>query len=388
MKRNNFKVIIAITDSGGGHRASANALYSEFKRLHLPWQIKIVNIVKDVWKEGWGEAIYNSLILKMRLRKFQWLFYVPIIQKVIDIKSRTLLKKLKRYWEFEEPNLVISMMPLANKLLQQSLEKYNPNIDFYTIITDFVDNPPKYWIEDLNQEIFCPTFESYEQSVKMGIPKEKIHLLSGVIIHPKFYKSNKDSIASLSSFFDKNKKTALLLFGAQGSSDIITWLNTLDKFYKELQIILVCGHNKKLMDRLNKMNTRINKLVVGFTNHINVYMDCSDFFIGKPGPGCIAEAVQKRLPIITMLDNNTLEHEQFNSLWVKENNIGIVVSNQHEIEKSIITMLDTNQYNLFVENLLKIKNNSIFEVSNHFIDKYYKGSDRIERAKVLIDSLD
>ena len=36
--------------------------------------------------------------------------------------------------------------------------------------------------------------------------------------------------------------------------------------------------------------------MLGFTSEIRHYMQLSDFFIGKPGPGSISEAVQQGLP--------------------------------------------------------------------------------------------
>ena len=34
----------------------------------------------------------------------------------------------------------------------------------------------------------------------------------------------------------------------------------------------------------------------GFTTNVDYYMALSDFLIGKPGPGCISEALQFHLP--------------------------------------------------------------------------------------------
>ena len=61
------------------------------------------------------------------------------------------------------------------------------------------------------------------------------------------------------------------------------------------QFIFICGRNKKLADRLRGMDTRFPKYVEEFTSEIPYYMHLSDFFIGKPGPGSISEAIAMHL---------------------------------------------------------------------------------------------
>ena len=45
--------------------------------------------------------------------------------------------------------------------------------------------------------------------------------------------------------------------------------------------------------------------VEGFTAEMPYYMQLSDFFIGKPGPGSISEAIAMRLPVI--VESNTVD---------------------------------------------------------------------------------
>jgi hypothetical protein len=47
-------------------------------------------------------------------------------------------------------------------------------------------------------------------------------------------------------------------------------------------------------------------------------MELSDFFIGKPGPGSISEALAKKLPVIVQRNAWTMAHELYNTRWVEE----------------------------------------------------------------------
>ena len=65
--------------------------------------------------------------------------------------------------------------------------------------------------------------------------------------------------------------------------------------------------------------------VVGFSSEIPYFMSLSDFFIGKPGPGSITEAIKMKLPVIVERNAWTLPQERYNADWVKEKRCGIVL---------------------------------------------------------------
>ena len=66
--------------------------------------------------------------------------------------------------------------------------------------------------------------------------------------------------------------------------------------------------------------------VVGFTQEVPKYMACSDFFIGKPGPGSISEAIAMKLPVVIERNAWTLPQERYNADWVLEKGVGIVLN--------------------------------------------------------------
>jgi hypothetical protein len=73
------------------------------------------------------------------------------------------------------------------------------------------------------------------------------------------------------------------------------------------------------------METRNPMLVEGFTSEIPYYMALSDFFIGKPGPGSISEALAMKLPVIVERNSWTMPQERYNAEWVLEKQVGIVL---------------------------------------------------------------
>jgi 1,2-diacylglycerol 3-beta-galactosyltransferase len=130
----------------------------------------------------------------------------------------------------------------------------------------------------------------------------------------------------------------------------------------EVQLILICGHNHKLAAAISALKTRKPILVEGFTSSVEYYMSLADFFIGKPGPGSISEALQFHLPVIVECNAKTLPQERYNAEWVTEEGYGIVVSSFREIAETIRRLLAPEVFSQFRRNAAKYSNQALFEV--------------------------
>ena len=85
--------------------------------------------------------------------------------------------------------------------------------------------------------------------------------------------------------------------------------------------------------------SRIPIHVEGFTTNIPYFMALSDFFIGKPGPGSISEALSKRLPVIIDCNAWTLPQERYNAQWVREKKVGMVVQHHRQMAAAVAELL-------------------------------------------------
>ena len=90
-------------------------------------------------------------------------------------------------------------------------------------------------------------------------------------------------------------------------------------------------------------------------------MHLADFFIGKPGPGSISEAVAMKLPVIVERNAWTLPQERYNAEWVREQRAGMVLPNFRERARrgreEMLAKLDE-----YRANVAKIENRAVFEI--------------------------
>ncbi len=126
------------------------------------------------------------------------------------------------------------------------------------------------------------------------------------------------------------------------------------------QLILICGHNRALAARLRRLPRVAPRLVVEFTADIPYYMRLADFFIGKPGPGSLSEAVHQGLPVIVVDNAWTMPQERYNAEWVRDNGLGVVHGSFRSIDRAVAQLLAG--LDEFRAGVGRIDNRALFEV--------------------------
>src|SRR5690348_1701168 len=129
-----------------------------------------------------------------------------------------------------------------------------------------------------------------------------------------------------------------------------------------IQLVLICGKNERLQRELRAQVREIPRLVEGFTTNVPYYMQLADFFIGKPGPGSIAEAMAMGLPVIVERNAWTLPQERYNAVWVREKEVGLVVSTFANIVEAVAQLLNQETFAGFQCNARRMHNRALFEI--------------------------
>jgi 1,2-diacylglycerol 3-beta-galactosyltransferase len=103
-------------------------------------------------------------------------------------------------------------------------------------------------------------------------------------------------------------------------------------------------------------------VVEGFTSNVDHFMALADFFIGKPGPGSISEALQFSLPVIVERNGRTMPQERYNTEWILENRVGIVLPSFAEIASGVDRLLDPANFAELSRNAQNYSNQALLEV--------------------------
>ena len=359
------KVDLLFFDAGGGHRSAANALKESIERQGKPWRVELVNLQEaldelDIFRKLFGVRLqdcYNLLLNK------GWTLGSPQLTRGMQFLIRLFhsgqVRMLEKLWLERRPDLVVSLVPNLNRAIGDSTREAIPNTPLVTILTDIADFPPHFWIERQRQYLICGSRRAVEQARELGHEDRFIFQTSGMILNPRFYEPialDRDAERRKLGL-DPERKTGLVMFGGQGSNVMVEIAGSLDT-----QLICICGKNDHLAAKLREMRRPAPMFVEGFTKQVPYYMWLSDFFIGKPGPGSISEALAMKLPVIVERNAWTLPQERYNAEWIVENRVGMVLPNFRGIAGAVAEMLRPENYARFRAGTEAQNNQAVFEI--------------------------
>jgi 1,2-diacylglycerol 3-beta-galactosyltransferase len=357
-------------DAGGGHRAAATALQMSIAAQERSWDVRLLNIQElldelDILKRYAGIRIEDQYNWMLRSG---WtlgsVYLMKVLQFAIWSRHAATVRVLERHWRETAPDMVVSFIPHFNRALCESFANAYPGRPLVTVLTDIADYPPHFWIERQRQYLVCGSERAVEQAHENGYMDNRIFRASGMILHPRFYEAPvEERAAGLARLgLRADLPTAVVLFGGYGSQAMLEIAERLDDSKLELQLIFICGRNEKLASALRVGGSRLPRFVEGFTKDVNRYMHLADFFIGKPGPGSVSEALAMKLPVIVSCNAWTLPQERYNATWVLENEVGVVLRSFSEIVPAVGRMIEPANLARFRANAGGLKNRAVFEI--------------------------
>lgn len=352
-------------NAGGGHRASALALKQSIEAQGLPWRVRLVNLFeildpRDLFRRFTGmrpEDLYNLRLARGWTAGMTQ--ELKLLQAVLRLGHATIVRRLARHWLATEPDMVVSLIPNFNRALFESLAGTLPGVPYVTVLTDLADWPPNFWMErGQDQHLVCGTPRAVEQARSLGYTARQVHATSGMILRPDFYLPRivEPPVERCRHGLDPQQPTGIVMFGGHGSKAMLAIAERLP----DTQLILVCGHNEALARKLRETPAAAPRLVLGFTDRIPAFMDLADFFIGKPGPGSLSEAIQRGLPVIVAQNAWTMPQERYNGQWVRENGVGLVIDGFRSVGRAVDALLP--RIDEFRARVARIENRAVHEI--------------------------
>jgi len=364
------KIEFVYFDAGGGHRSAATSLKAVMESQKRPWEVQLFNLQEHLdaldFVRGLTRVrmqdVYNQML------RHGWTLgstqIMRVLQATIRLYHPLLVRRLAEYWGESRPEMVVSFIPHFNRALGESLRKALPGRPFVTLLTDLADFPPHFWIERQEQYFICGTERAVEQARAAGHAENRIFRTSGMILNPKFYEATEvDRPAERRRLgLEPERMTGLVLFGGYGAKAMREISDRIESSSLPVQLIFICGKNERLARALSGRPRRMPRFVEGFTKEVPYYMKVSDFFLGKPGPGSISEALAMGLPVIVERNARTLPQERYNADWVREKGLGLVVRNWRGVAGAAGSLLEAEMFAACRRRIAALQNRAVFEI--------------------------
>ena len=342
------RIAFVYFDAGGGHRSAMDSLLTVIKSQKRPWEISTLNLQEVIDQHDFirrltglrVQDVYNHMLASGRTLGAPQLLWA--LHGAIRVLHNPMVSTLAEYWRRHPADVVVSVISNFNREIAASVKLGLPGAKFVTVMTDIADYSSRHiWIVRELDYLICGSQRAVEQARKLGHSNGRVFRTSGMILNPKFYENrNLDRGQERQRLgLDPDCPTALVLFGGQGSKDMLEIAHRLEHYPGALQFIFICGRNKELAAKLRAMRTGKRRYIEGFTSEVPFFMRLADFFIGKPGPGCVSEALSCGLPVIVECNAWTLPQERYNAEWVQNNGYGIMLRSFRDIDRAVVELL-------------------------------------------------
>jgi processive 1,2-diacylglycerol beta-glucosyltransferase len=348
-------VDLVFFDGGGAHRSGATSLRDALVALRPGIDVRLVDATTGIFRDapglrrlfGGGIALYNATLKSERMY-FGDLAWAMRTGAALSRAMRPgAMPAVRAYYRNAAPRLVVSFVPMHNRLFFEALRAERPDAQCMVVPVDLSELFPGYWFDAIDGVDFhCGTLRLVDDALAAGIRAQHVHSIPGMPIHARFHeRPTVDRGAALAELgLDPSLPTVLLFFGAQGSRTIVDLAGYLDASPMRLNVIAACGHHEGIRQRLGAGNTRSPRHVVGFTRDIPALMRVSEAIVGKPGPLSIFEALASRLPMVLwdspafgVLFDHNLE-------WVEQAGVGMRIRTAADVGAAVARVLGDGSY--------------------------------------------
>lgn len=346
----NQRVLCLMSDTGGGHRASAQALKDGFETLYGDtYEINVV----DLWSSSSPWPLCNMPKSYFFLVKNPWLWRLSfrcsepeVLHEAIFTGYTAIVgRRFAQAFNVLEPNLIVSVHPLMQhvplKVLARMKESGSfsaSDVPFTTVVTDLT-RCHRTWFHRGVDRCFVATQLVAAQAMQHGL--SALHLACyGLPIRPAFNAPTRSKTEIRQQLgMDTNSSTVMLIGGGEGMGKLETTADALAQTLTSSdQIVIICGRNEKLAQSLSSKSWPLKVAVKGFVNNMAEYMTACDCIITKAGPGTIAEALICGLPIL--LNGYIPCQEEGNVSFVLENGVGAYSEKPDEIAEIVSSWFD------------------------------------------------
>ncbi len=336
------RVLFLMSDTGGGHRAAAEAIRDAlvercgaehidsemvdvFKQMRYPSNAMpefypwIVTNGKPLWR-----LAYNVSEIASLSRAYSHYLYLTNRDRLLAMVRK------------HPADLVVGVHSVT---LQASVNAYSElpgRPPLITVVTDLVSTP-LLWYDPRVDECHVPTQAAFDRGLRMGLRPDQMHI-TGLPVHPRFARALTDKPSARAALnWQPDLPTVLIVAGGDGTGPVFETAQAIVSQVEHCQLAVVTGRNKTLKERLDAAAQHWRAAapvhIYGYVTNMPQLMAASDILVSKAGPATICEACIAGLPII--LNNAIPGQENGNIDYVVQNKVGVFAPGPHNVASAV-----------------------------------------------------
>ena len=330
MEKEKQNIAFFYLKTGGGHFAGARAVSERMTELYPD----IACVTKDAFETGVpfsktfaekGYALTTNYFQRGYVLFYQITNAKPVLDYVYNRLQGFFNPLLRKFLLEHNITKIVSFHEILTPYLVNTVAQLKTKIPIISVVMDpFTAHNSWFYSKDLILIVFSKYLQAKAIN-EFGYAPESVHCFAP-ILSKQFdcsYSESKKADIRRNLNIPDDKKVLLIAGGGEGlknAGEILT--KFLDKKFND-SIIIVCGKNKRLKQRLEKIVKKYNAdhvIIFGFVNFMPDLMNIANCVISKGGPGTIMETLRIAKPLI--ICDFVRGQEYGNVFYVEQHRVG------------------------------------------------------------------
>lgn len=300
-------VLLLTADTGGGHRAAAEAVAQALDRWH-PGRFRPV--VCDPLTGVTANRIVRRLcrLYGPLVGTAPWLWWLMFrlsntttgVRMLRRLSTRSASAPIGAAMARHRPAAVVVLHPLL--VTPAAAVRRGGDFDplLVTVVTDLATAHRSWWDAAVDQ-VVTPTPHLRRQAMRAtGLPAGRCHALGSPVRRQFRAAAPARATMRRTLGLEPDGFVVLVTAGAEGARDLKRWTKAALSGAAGADVVSVCGRNERLRADLKSLSARTGRrlTVTGFVKNMADWMRCADVIVTRAGPGIIAEATACGVPML------------------------------------------------------------------------------------------
>jgi UDP-N-acetylglucosamine:LPS N-acetylglucosamine transferase len=280
------RALLVYSRVGGGHLSAARALAEELEAAGVATRLVDAYVECGRFPVTLFPAAYAELA---RYHPRLWSMVYRATERGLNpnrILRPFLRDGLARIVKEERPDLVVSTLPVVNGLLAEAAARTGARLE--VVLTDW-HSVHRFWVASGVHHFTAPTDSARLDCIRFGAPSDSVDVV-GIPVRRAFSTPSQPQ--------KHGKFTILAMVGAEGSPRALRNVAHLAQLDLDAQLLVICGRNEQLRQRVERLPTRMPLQAVGFVDNVAARMRTADVLVTKAGGLTLAEAFCCGVPVV------------------------------------------------------------------------------------------
>lgn len=336
------RVVFLMSDTGGGHRAAAeairDALQSRYGAQNL--DISLLDVYREMMFPMNTMPEFYPWIVNNGKISYGISYEATNGNRRADFFSRWMYltngHRLRRMVRNNPADVVVSVHSVITRPSMLAYQSFNQRPPFITVVTDLVSTH-MFWYDRRAERTLVPTLEAYDRGLRCGLRPNQLRV-TGLPVHPNFTAAIQSSEEARSELgWDPSLPAVMLVAGGDGMGPLYDTARAINEMNLRCQLVIVAGKNAPLKSRLESAMWNQPTHIYGFVSDMPRKMSAADILVTKAGPATICEAAIARVPMI--LSNAIPGQEDGNVTHVVENGAGVYAPTPSHVADAVRSWL-------------------------------------------------